>query len=169
VKAVRLTRANGLNERVQGDMGEIRFLEDSEAGDMVSINLAEYAPEHDNVARMLELQRTPLTVTEAESAFVGPERAAQRMQELVELTEEMGLYENQQPVYEEVNAPHPLRDLDEEIREQELLKAPAEAKMPWTTASKADWIEWAVSKGCEPKMAALLTKQQLMSRYGERL
>ena len=48
MKAVRLTRANGLNERVQGDATAIRYLEDAEADLMVNeLKLAVYAPEHD--------------------------------------------------------------------------------------------------------------------------
>jgi hypothetical protein len=52
---------------------------------------------------------------------------------------------------------------------------PASAlKMPWTNAPKDDWVEWAVrgnhgGPAVTAQEAARLTKNQLMSRYGERL
>lgn len=45
----------------------------------------------------------------------------------------------------------------------------AEMKMPWTNASKAAWVDWAVHQGADPQTAAGSTKTELMSRYGERL
>lgn len=45
----------------------------------------------------------------------------------------------------------------------------AEMKMPWSNASKAAWIDWAAHQGADPEQAAALTKNELMSRYGERL
>jgi hypothetical protein len=148
MKAVRLRRAVSIADGINGDRGTVLFLEDGEARDAVEVDrLAEYAPEHDHLAPVQE-----------EAAFVGPERAAERMQELVAYTEELGLYENQQQAQDDGFG-------TERTGQGETV----EMKMPWTTASKADWIDWAVSKGCEPKTAALLTKVQLMSRYGERL
>lgn len=45
----------------------------------------------------------------------------------------------------------------------------AEMKMPWSNASKAAWTDWAVHQGADPEQVAGLTKNELMSRYGERL
>jgi hypothetical protein len=73
--------------------------------------------------------------------------------------------------------------LDPEFREQvaefmdqndELLAKladgkPEPLKMPWSNASKAAWIDWAVHQGAEPEQAAALTKNEHMSKYGERL
>lgn len=44
-----------------------------------------------------------------------------------------------------------------------------EMKRPYGNASKAAWIDWAVQKGADPEQAAALTKNELMSRYGEPL
>lgn len=171
MRAVRLIRANGLNERVIGDAGAIRVLDDAEALEMVEVwRLAVYAPEHDPGPHSWSAG----AVQEVPVKFVGPEAAAARLdqlvrdqqlpadfveaykeetspqeaaQELVELTEELNLYD-------EPEKPAPVRP---------------DMRMPWTTASKADWIDWAVHLGAKAEDAALLTKKDLMSRYGERL
>jgi hypothetical protein len=44
-----------------------------------------------------------------------------------------------------------------------------EMKQPWTTAPKAHWINWAIQNGCDPAIAAGMSKTALMSSYGERL
>lgn len=191
MKAVRLTRANGLNERVQGDAGAIRFLEDAEAGDMVRRLLAVYAPEHDPHPSFTAggAQEIPVVKKEnaptpdevpaaADVSFVGPEHAAKRMQELVNYTEELGLYENQQAVVDQdaLELGYPL-DIDPEPQAQDDgfstertgQGETAEMKQPWTIAPKADWIAWAVQNGEDPQKAAAMKKVDLVSRYGERL
>jgi hypothetical protein len=169
VKAVRLTRANGLNERVQGDKDAIRVLDDAEADDMVRRLLAVYAPEHDSHPSFTAGGAQEIPVRKKENAptadevldmtdasFVGPDYAAKRMQELVDYTEELGLYEKYD---KETGRTHP-----------EFLPEP-EMTLPWTTAPKSDWIDWAVhgDHGQPPvtsEDAALLTKRDLMNRYG---
>jgi hypothetical protein len=140
---------------VRGDAGDIRVLDDDEARDLVeSLRHAVYAPEHDpaQVYQQATGQQMPSSpATEppepVDTGFVGPDHAAKRIQELVEYTEELGLYENQQAPEDSV----------------------PEMTMPWTTAPKATWIDWAVYRGCDPSEAAGMTKNQLMGRYGERL
>lgn len=158
MKAVRLTHACGLNERVYGDEGTSLVLDDAEAHELVEVHcLAVYAPELDPVAQEIPVK------------FVGPEKAAARLDQLVRdqqlpadfveaYKEEMSPQEAAQELVE----PTALSDSD-------LGDSPAEMKMPWTTASKADWIDWAVHLGAKAEDAALLTKKDLMSRYGERL
>lgn len=54
--------------------------------------------------------------------------------------------------------------------DQEALDAePEEVLLPAPSAPKQDWIEYAVSQGADPEMAARMTKVDLMSRYGGRL
>jgi hypothetical protein len=166
VKAVRLTRANGLNERVQGDATAIRYLEDAEADLMVNeLKLAVYAPEHDPHPSFTASGVQEIPVVKRENAPSGeqvvsmmergltPEEAAR---ELVQLTEEYGLYDDDPVIL-------PGRAADGDGLTQ-----------PWTTHSKAKWIEWALhgSHGQpRPDLAEVagLTKNELMSRYGERL
>lgn len=50
MRAVRITRACWLNDRVNGDPGSIRTLDDAEAYEAVEVHkVAVYAPEHDSV------------------------------------------------------------------------------------------------------------------------
>lgn len=44
-----------------------------------------------------------------------------------------------------------------------------EVKRPYGNASKAAWVDWAVHNGADAVEAASLTKNELMSRYGEAL
>jgi hypothetical protein len=180
VKAVRLTRANGLNPRVQGEKNSVLILEDGEAAALVENSLAVYAPGYDPQPSFTAggAQEIPVVKKEnapapdevpdiADAAFAGPEHAAKRMQELAGYTGELGLYENQQPVVDQdaLEAGYPI-DID---------PSPG-LKQPWTTAPKSEWIEWAVhgDHGKErpaPEEAAVMTKAQLMNSYsyGERL
>lgn len=147
MRAVRLTRANGLNERVQGDANTVRFLEDGEADFLVNeLKMAVYAPEHDPHPSFTAsgVQEAPAATTERGLTY---EEAAQ---ELTQLTEEYGLYD------------------DEPVQDS------APLVQPWTTHSKAKWIEWALhgshgQPAPDPETVAGLTKNELMSRYGERL
>lgn len=159
MRAVRITHANWLNDEIGGDAGTVKLVRDEMAYDAVEVHhIAEYAPEYDQPgpswsAGAVEQEPVVTEFPAAEPAFVGPEAAAARMdalQEMVTDTEQAGLYDPD---------PEPfVPGLDDDAR-----------KAPWSTASKADWIDWAVHQGCSPKQAALLTKIQLMSRYGERL
>jgi hypothetical protein len=162
VRAVILIRANGLNERVQGDVGAQLVLADDEASFMVERKFAVYDP-----VRQAQLDGAP----SPETTFVGTEAAAARLNELVQarkrdeavqalvdLTEEMGLYDEPVVDQDALEAGHPL-DVDPE---------PA-VKRPYGNASKAAWIDWAVRQGADEAGAAELTKNQLMARYGERL
>ena len=47
MKAVRLTRANGVNERIRGDAHTVLIVEDADADEAVRQELAVYAPEYD--------------------------------------------------------------------------------------------------------------------------
>jgi hypothetical protein len=151
-----------LNPRVQGEKNSVLILEDGEAAALVENSLAVYAPGYDPQPSFTAggVQEIPVVKKEnapapdevldaVDAAFVGPEHAAKRIQELVEYTEELGLYENQQPEQGTVT----------------------EVRQPWTTAPKGDWIAWAVHNGADPEEAAVMTKAQLMNRYsyGERL
>lgn len=142
IRAVRLTRANGLNERWTGDAGAIRFLEEDDAADIVSRLLAVYAPEHD-----------PVT-------FVGPEAAAARIESLTTSPE---------PVADEGELPDPENPITGRTPGAADIDSAPELKRPYGNHSKAAWVEWAVHQGADAQEAAALTKNELMSRYGERL
>lgn len=132
MKAVRLTHACALNERVFGDTGTPLALAEEEARDLVeNLHLARYDDQ-------LQVQLDTILAQQPQQ---------QAAQELTELTEELGLY-------------RPLDDDDDD--DPGML-------MPWSNAAKADWIAWAVHKGADAAEAAQLTKNELMSRYGERL
>jgi hypothetical protein len=158
VKAVRLTHACGLNERVIGDEGTVLVLEDAEAEGVVLIGLAVY---DEAVQRRLDEVLPP----EAPVTFVGPEAAAQRMQELADATEELGLYE---PVTDQdaLKAGYPADVESSDFEKPELSTA---SGRPYGNASKADWVNWAVRQGAKREDAQLLSKRDLMGRYGERL
>jgi hypothetical protein len=158
VRAVILIKANGLNERVQGDVGAPLVLDDDEAAYLVEHKFAVYDP-----VRQAQLDGAP----SPETTFVGTEAATARLNELIEarkrdeamqalvdLTEEMGLYDN----------PVTPQEIDSLVPDG----APV-MKRPYGNASKAAWIDWAVHQGADAAEAAELTKNQLMARYGERL
>ncbi len=162
MRAVILTRAGWWNDQVYGDAGTPLVLDDATAADLVErLRSAVYDP-----VRQAELDGAPSPQT----TFVGPEKAAQRldelteaakrdeaMQALVDLTEKMGLYDN--PV-----TPQEIASLvPDDTAEASAMKR------PYGNASKAEWIEWAVHQGADAAEAAQLTKNQLMARYGERL
>lgn len=122
MKAVRLTHACGLNERVIGDAGTPLALDDDEARDLVEVHhLAVYD-----------------AVLQARLDAAHSDPVAREI-----------------PVVHHADAPPSDTETD--------------LKQPWTTASKATWIDWAVHLGADPAEAASLTKNELMSRYGERM
>lgn len=141
MRAVRLTHACGLNERVIGDAGTPLALDDDEARDLVEVHhLAVYDP-----------------VLQARLDAVHSDPVAREI-----------------PVVHRADAPSPdaVLDLaDTAAAAQEPVTSDTETalKQPWTTASKATWIDWAVHLGADPAEAAGLTKNELMSRYGERM
>lgn len=145
MKAIRILQANWLNDEISGDANTIRLVRDEMAYDAVEVHhLAEYAPEYDQGP-----------------TFVGPDAAAKRLEEL---KAKAAAYETpvvEQPVIDTPTVEYVSPDTSAET-------AP-EMTQPWTTASKATWIEWAVHQGADATEAAALTKSELMSRYGERL
>lgn len=153
MRAVRLTRACWMNDRVHGDVNAPLDLDDEEARVVVEDwHNAVYDP-----VRQAELDGAP-------SPVPGPQ--AEAMQLLVDLTEELDLYGEPAP---------------EAVPWEEALSAgrgdygdEPELKKPWTIAPKADWIAWALNGDHgQPRPtseeAAQMTKAQLMNRYGERL
>ncbi|HEY1700886.1 MAG TPA: hypothetical protein VGG75_14340 [Trebonia sp.] len=157
MRAIRITQANWLNDQVGGDRNDIKLVQDEMAYGAVEVHqIAVYAPEYDPVPfpvmpaeTAVELQDTPLTV--AESAGQAERDAAD---ELVKMSEELGLYDDppHQP-WEDAAGPSDVEP----------------PKMPWITHSKAKWVEWAIHQGANSGLAAAMTKNELMSRYGERL
>ena len=139
MRTVRLTRAGWWNDRVNGDAGTWLALTDQEAYEIVQVwRSAVYA---DGAPPPPE-QDAPVPREEA-------------VQKLVDLTEELELYDAPAPEAAEV-------------------PGEAELKKPWTIASKADWINWALNgdhgqRRPTGEEAAQMTKAQLMNRYGERL
>lgn len=57
-------------------------------------------------------------------------------------------------------------DLPEEDKTE---PEPEPIERPAVNAPKADWIQWAVSQGCNHLEAMQMTKAQLQNEYGERL
>lgn len=156
MRHIRLTRSNWLNDHVGGDAGNVILLSDEMARDAVEVHrIAVYAPEFDGA----RYHQEPVMTVEVPQ-FVGPEKTAQRIAELTAsevvtieptVTEaDWGLEDNDQPYPGAV-------------------EAEPELKAPWSNAPKADWVAWAIHKGCDPEQAAGMTKNQLLSRYGERL
>jgi len=88
-----------------------------------------------------------------------PERAFQQM---VELSEEMGLYE-QSPV-------PPPPGLDYPASDDGLGPDPDElSEVPDARAPRPDWIKWAMTQGADFTEIRSWTKLEIMARYGERL
>lgn len=150
MRAVRLVRAGWWDDEVNGDPGRPLWLSDDKAESHVAAGNAVYDP-----ILQAELDGTPSPQT----TFVGTEAAAKRltelteagkrdeaMQALVELTEEMGLYDT---------VPGD--------------PAKPEMKRPYGNHNKEAWIAWAVHQGADPEWAAAQTKNELQSLYGERL
>lgn len=142
MKAVRLTRAIWLNDRVHGDANDVLNLEDEEARELVETwHNAVYAPEWDRSERNAAAVR-PVPQPAPEVVTIEPTAVSDSD------------IDDRGPVLE--------ADIPGETVQDD-------AKPPWSNAPKADWVAWAVHKGCKPGEAAGMTKNQLMSRYGERL
>jgi hypothetical protein len=155
MKAVRLTRALWLSDRVNGDAGTPLALEDDEARELVETwHNAVYDPalqrQLDNAPQEIPVVKredapTPDQLLDLADQGLAPERAVQQ------LTEELGLYDEPG----DADDGEPLT-------------------MPWTTHSKAKWIEWALHGNhgqSAPDLATVagMTKNELMGTYGERL
>jgi hypothetical protein len=154
MRAVRLTHARWVNERVHGDDGAVLFLDDEEAADVVASGAAVY----DTRYSPPPAPAPPAVKDEDTLRFAGEaERAA--ADKLVQLTEDLGLYD-------------PVAVIKEDLADMPLPGAEPEAEpltKPWTIHSKAKWVEWAIHCGANPGLAAAMTKNELMGRYGERL
>jgi hypothetical protein len=156
MRAVRLTHARWVNERVHGDAGAVLFLDDAEAAEVVASEAAVYDSRYDAQPSWSAgaAQETPAVKDEDTLRFTGEaERAA--ADQLIRESEDLGLYDPVAAIEEDL--------ADMPLPEPESPTAPAIAEL------KPAWVKWAISQGCEPKLAAVLTKVQLVSRYGERL
>ncbi len=146
MKAVRLTRACWMNDRVHGDIRAPLVLEDEEAREVVEVwRNAVYDP-----VLQAELDGAP-----------PPPEQEEAVQRLVDLTEELNLYDTPVVNQDALEAGYPV-DVD------------PVTKKPWTIAPKADWITWALhgdhgQRRPTSEEATQMTKAQLMNRYGERL
>lgn len=153
MRAIRITQANWLNEHVGGDAGTVKLVQDEMAHEAVNVHkIAEYAPEWDGQPSFVgpdaaaeRMKDLGVTVTEFPAEREAADRA-QAMQQLVEETENLGLYGT--PAAGDIKLPD---------------------SPPAANASKMAWIDWAVSQGCAMDDAVSLTKNELMGRYGERL
>ena len=145
MRAIRITQANWLNDEVGGDRNTVKLVRDEMAFDAVEVHhIAEYAPEYDQP----ETREIPVMKTAAELIPDKPEV----IDFPAEPEPEVRVREDPAPEPEDAV---PLR-------------------RPWSTASKAEWITWAVHGDNDgwpitEEAAAQLTKAELMSRYGERL
>lgn len=150
MRAIRILQSNWLNDEVGGDRNTVKLISDDMAREAVETGIAEYAPEYDTPgtrAAAAQEPAEPLVVEFPAELSPSPEfqeQAAEFMNENDAL----------------------LRKLDDD--------PPADLKMPWSNASKADWISWAAHGNhgqphVSEEVAATLTKNELMSRYGERL
>lgn len=179
MKAVRLLRANTLNDRVSGDANAIRILSDEEAYELVSVHrIAVYEPRFDPPEPAPSVDSRLWNSPEPEPAFAGPDHAARRLEELKKLVSESDV----PPLDPGQGLPGSVWQAGNEPSGSSPDYAPAgenldgfgedpaaAPELPRPADSKAMWVDWAVSQGCPAAAAAMLTKNQLMARYGERL
>lgn len=150
MRQVRITHANWVNDWLAGEAGAIRYLTDEQAREAVEVHhLAVYA-DGGSYAPPPPPQAEPVLAIEPGLQYNEPEEDFP-----ITVT-----YGNAQEAYD------PVKAIEDDLAD---MPRPAEVKMPWTTHSKAAWIDWAVHNGADPEQAAALTKNELMSRYGERL
>ena len=147
MRTVRITRANWLNDWIGGDAGAVRFLDDQQAYEAV------------------EVYRLAVYIDGGQGRFAESPSAVP----VVKI--EPGLEFPEEPVSEEFRQQlAESMDHIEAVADGRPEDSPlAEPKMPWSNASKAAWIDWAVHQGADPEQAAAMSKNALMSRYGERL
>jgi hypothetical protein len=153
VRAIRIVEANWLNDEIGGDKNTVKSVSDDMAREAVEVwHIAEYAPEYENhswsagAVQQPAAEPVPPAVTEFPVQEPSPEFREQAA-EFMDANDEL------------------LARLDDE---------PVPLRMPWSNASKADWIRWAAhGDHGQPRIdegaAAALTRNELMSRYGERL
>lgn len=163
MKAVRLTRANGVNERIRGDAHTVLVLDDADAHFAVQQELAVYV----DVCAVQVLATSELTaVSDSDIGEHGPvsEMPDDVFDDLADHIEHAAANSDfgSDPRY-----------IQKDI-ERSRPEPAAEMKRPYGNASKAAWIAWAVhgdhgQPKPTPEEAAGLTKTELMSRYGERL
>ncbi len=161
MRAIRITRANWLNDYVGGDQNAIKIVPDDVARDAVEMHeIAVYAPEHDPVQ------------------FVGTEHAAQRTEALKVKVDEW------QPVVDQddlaAGSPVDIEASDfgqprEYIEEDIARNRPEEPlEIPRSVDNKAAWVRWAVygdhgQPAVTEEQASAMPKLQLQHRYGGRL
>jgi hypothetical protein len=174
VRAIRITQANWLNDEIGGDANTVKLVRDEMAYEAVEVwHIAEYAPEHDitphaapapqpapAATEVLTIEPEPAepdpepeTEPDPEPQFVGPERAAERLEELQQAVAEFAGASGEGDVLPELEKP---------------------SRRPYANESKAAWITWAVrgdhdGPAITGEEAAQLTKNELMNAYGERL
>lgn len=150
MRAIRITRANWLNDAIGGDQNAIRVVEDDMAYEAVEVHgVAVYAPEHDPASAI------PIQHVTPELSIEFPDEP--------KVIDFPGSAEDPDPPHASWEDAAEPGDIDQAPLEQ-----------PWTNASKAAWIEWAVNgdHGQPPitgEQAAALNKIELQHRYGGRL
>lgn len=153
MRTVRITHANWVSDWLAGDAGAIRYLTDEQAYEAVEVlALAVYTdggaytpPPPPQAIEVVKIEPTALADSDIDDR--GP---------VIEL------------------------DDPEVFVDQDALEAgwpvavdpePAEIPMPTAADSKARWIRWAMQSdpALTAQKAAVMTKANLMNRYGERL
>ncbi len=149
MRTVRVTHANWVSDWLAGDAGAIRYLTDEQAHEAVEV-----------LALAVYVDGGPYTPPPPPVADPVLTIEPVMTQEHVEANLELA---------PEDDFPITVTYGTQELEETGTSEPAADMKMPWTTHSKAAWIDWAVHNGADPSEAAALTKNELMSRYGERL
>ncbi len=158
MRTVRITHANWVSDWLAGDAGAIRHLTDEQAYEAVEVLALAVYTDGGSYTPPPPPQADPVLTIE-------PVMTQEHVEANLELEEDF-------PITVTYGT-EPLEEYDPvKAIEADLADMPnpgSEMKMPWTNASKAAWVDWAVYKGADPAEAAGLTKIQLMSRYGERM
>jgi hypothetical protein len=139
VRQVRITHANWVSDWLAGDAGATRWLTDEQAYEAVDVY---------NLA---------VYIDGSTASPPPPPPVAEPVLEIEPSVSAEDLVDHIEAVADGYPQDSPLAQRDTALR------------MPWSNASKAAWIDWAVHLGADPEQAAGLTKNELMSRYGERL
>lgn len=167
MRTVRVTHANWVSDWLAGDAGSIRVLTDEQAYEAVEVlalavyvDGGSYTPPPPPVAEpvlTIEPDTQAWPEVEADLAERYPDEPVMTQEHVeanLELEEDFPITVTYgTPALDDKAAPEPA----------------AELKQPWSNASKAAWVDWAVAHGCDPARAAGMTKNELMGNYGERL